>query len=245
MLLLERELPRVPTASLEIDRVHSVFGKLPRNVFVVSDSAPIIARELGIPLETVVEILQTPNPVLYPDVPSFLQRISVVGSLPSVWTQGHIDAGVDIEVLAAQSELAFQSIKLVRSGLHMHLLPFGEKLSQMGIPGIFGGFDKCDPNVVLPVLRSVQMHGLERVVAVDDLAANLTQLGEICTMVNMPFTPVLIDRRENSQTGAITSFNELTVVNNSLYLIDLDRTQIGTDAMKQDLYTRLAQNLPR
>ncbi len=245
MLYLERELLSGSVVSSEIDRVRSVFGMLPRNVFVISDNAPIIAQELGIPLDTVIEILQTPQPSLYPDVPSGLQRISAAGSLPCIWTQGHVDRGVDFEALGTQPNLAFQSIKLVRSGLHMHLQQFGDRLSQMGIPGVFGGYDKCDPTIILPVLESVQLHGFDRIVAVDDLASNLTQLGEICNLTNMPFTPVLIDRRQNIQTGIISSFDELTVVENSFYLLDLDRTQIDTDGMKEDLYTRLAQVLPR
>lgn len=228
----------------ELARVQAAFGLLPRNVFVIADNAPIIASQLGIPLVDVVEILQNPNPTLYPDVPSGLQRISDAGSLPVVWTQGHLDEDIQFDTSKPQCDLSFQSLKVVRSGLHTHLQQFGDRLSEIGIPGIFGGFDKCDPNVVLPILETVRQRGIDRIVAVDDLGANLMKMGELSRVLNIPYTPVLINRQLNKkQTGIIRSFDELIIFPNALYLLDLDRTQIDTDGMKDDLYVRLAERV--
>jgi len=244
MPITENQTPGIAALVPEIARVEAAFRLLPRNVFVVADNAPVIATELGIPTETVIEILQNPNPALYVDVPPGLQRISDAGSLPVVWTQGHLDEDVQFDALTQTSDLSFQSLKVVRSGLHTHLQRFGDRLFEIGIPGIFGGFDKCDPNVVLPILDTARQRGIERIVAVDDLGENLIRMGELSRILNIPYTPVLINRiLDKEQTGIIRSFDELRIFRNALYLLDLDRTQIDTDAMKDDLYLRLAERL--
>lgn len=226
----------------EIARVQAAFHLLPRNVFVIADNAPVIARELGLPRAAVVDILSSPNPPLYPDVPHVFQRISSVGSFPVVWTQGHVDEDIQLESKLPESERSFQMIKILRSGLHTHLLPFEKSLSDLGIPVVFGGFDKCAPERVLPVLETARRNGAERVVAVDDLDSNLINLGRLCTEMDMIYTPVLIDRCLNSKrTGAIRTFDELSIDPDALYLLDLDRTQIDTDSMKYELFTRLAE----
>lgn len=241
MLTIESRPQIAIGGSYSVACVEAVFRSLPRNTFIVADQAPLIAEKLGIPLDVVIDILQTPNPLLYPDVPPGLERIASAGSLAVVWTQGHLDANSDVASLADEAILAFQPLKIVRAGLQTHLRPFAARLSQIGIPGLIGGLNKCDQHLVLPVLSTAQNNGLQRVVAVDDLDQNLTELGELCDTVGMPYTPVLIDRKAEEQAGCITSFDALPLLPEALYLLDLDRTQIDTDAMKQDLYLRLGR----
>lgn len=237
---LEQRIYDEQGAHQALSRVRAAFNLLPRNVFVVHDNAPVIAHELDLPLETVIEVFQTPHPVLFPDVPAAFERMSAAGSLPIVWTQGHLDQDKDFGFLQSDQELSFQALKIVRSGLHGHLIPFGQRLSQLGLPHIVGGFNKCDPRIVLPVLENACEGGIERVFAVDDLSDNLEQMGELCMSTGISYVPLLIDRKKKSRTADIYSFDELTFVENTLYFLDLDRTQIDTDGMKQEMFARLA-----
>lgn len=239
MLDTEPRLRSRRESTLGFERVKTAFDILPRNGFVIAENAPVLARELGVPVEIVIEILQAPNPVIYPDVPAGLQRIADVGSFSAIWTQGHLDGCGAISSFLQDQDLTFQALKVQRSGLYEYYQPGEEQTKQLGIPWLLGGFDKCDPHIVLPVLEAARQNGLETIIAVDDLEQNLMGMGELCQIAGMPFVPCLMNRK--NQTGGIHSFDDLTLVNNSLYLIDLDRTQIDTDGMKEDIYGRLAQ----
>ncbi len=225
-----------------IEDVRRVFKTLPKNQeFIVEDVARLLSIKLNISVDTIAEILRTPRPHLFEDVPPGIARIDEIGSLPIVWTQGHVSDGGDLTGEPEMQSLSFQPLKVVRSGLHQYLHPFVSRLQSLGIPSLVGGSNKVTGDILVPVLEAGLQGGIERVVGVDDLETNLDGLGNICQENNIEYYPVPIKRAGDSHEGSIQTFADLPLYPNALYLLDLDRTMIDTDLMKEDLYQRLAQ----
>lgn len=251
-----KELSTSQELDLDRKKVLAAFSTLPKNGFSIRRDAQSIASHLGLDESIVVEILCNFKAEIYPDVETFLTELKRNNSLPVIWTQGEVGEedlnrySDDLPI----SDIPFQIAKIKKSGLGERLENSEFDYGGRGLKMVYGGPNKTSYEF-LAKLFTQQAIGLFSggVVFVDDQLKNLINLqnwfsnnpNELNTKPQL-----FLIQRDTDDSGSVFSddinrINTLSEIKNivpsSLFFLDLDRTLIDTNKLKDSWYQNLSK----
>ncbi|KKQ37318.1 MAG: hypothetical protein US54_C0037G0006 [Candidatus Roizmanbacteria bacterium GW2011_GWA2_37_7] len=208
-----------------------------RGGLVPEEQSSLIAEDLGIDPDQVLQILLHTQAHAYPEVPEVLRKI-LSGGLPIFWTNGEIHRGVEG---APFGYAGFQPFKLFNLDIN-HILPeIYARAVQSGLEMIHGGFDKFAESVLDPIMRAVSSGtGLNHVIVADDNWDNLRRIADIFSCNGLSPALYHVDRAgvmdKRDSTLPIISISDLGYIpiQPALYMLDVDRTVVDTIRLKLD-----------
>jgi len=219
-----------------------------RGGFCPSEQAPFFVEALHIPEKSILDILLTPHVSMFPDIPDFLRRIAECGSCSLLFTQGQLTRHVS-EADWGRGMGGFQDIKADVSGITAEQLKYSGTNNRLHLPLAVGGFEKIVPDVLDDIFMRCASNNMH-VAYYDDRLENLELMGEYARTRGFEDPMMYLVERYPQwisfgpiQNGIrrINTFDTVEVISDACHLLDLDRTALDTEGMKEDWVERITQ----
>jgi len=236
-----------PVPNAIIDEVKKVFSSLIIKPFNIETAATQLATALNLSNEAIQKALNLSFDFLFADVKTFLEQIKIKKSKFVLWTKG--DFGnldfINTETIISSSNKPFQHLKIEKSDLSELVLNHYEPDEDC----IFGGEEKCTVEIFNKIVLFCKNHNLNRIVVIDDEDDNIDKVKELFKTfehLNITVTVLKIQRNttpKDNTENTVDVINSLPteVTENTLYVLDFDRTLFDTDKMKDMWFYEIAR----
>jgi len=236
-----------PVPNAIIDEVKKVFSSLIIKPFNIETAATQLATALNLSNEAIQKALNLSFDFLFADVKTFLEQIKIKKSKFVLWTKG--DFGnldfINTETIISSSNKPFQHLKIEKSDLSELVLNHYEPDEDC----IFGGEEKCTVEIFNKIVLFCKNHNLNRIVVIDDEDDNIDKVKELFKTfehIDITVTVLKIQRKttlKDNTENTVDVINSLPteVTENTLYVLDFDRTLFDTDEMKDMWFYEIAR----
>ncbi|CAN5189811.1 hypothetical protein BH09PAT2_BH09PAT2_03920 [soil metagenome] len=167
---------------------------------------------------------------LYPDANDFLLKLGQQeNSLSVIFTQGQV---FDKDLLGDRENLGFQNHKIQVSGIPWYFSKsHHDQLKKRKLSLVYGGFNKTDKEILMPILETVNELQL-KAAYFDDLPKNLDEVGSFFRENNTPIDLFFVNRAGKEYKEGplpateIQTFADVAVesLDQSLVMLDYDGT---------------------